>query len=235
MATLSNGVPEGNKAPLIRLDDNHHGSWLVICSAFGLVIILLTLIIRIYLRFRVSPPFAADDIALTVSTALAVIQCSLVFAGVHEGDGTSIDLIDEDKLVPIQKVSTLFITIHLVMKLTIQSSTTPPTYFTFSRSTPPKPASCSSSSASPQESFTRRLPGALWALHWSPVSSLYFCPLFAATLASHGFNSATQNAVLSSLNGEPLPLSTLSPRLAYSAWLFTWYGACKPPSQGNSE
>lgn len=105
MATLSNDVPEGNKAPLITLDDDHHGSWLVICSAFGLVIILLTLIIRIYLRYKVSPPFAADDICLTVATALAVIQCSLVFAGVDKGDGTSIDLIDEQNLGPIQQVS----------------------------------------------------------------------------------------------------------------------------------
>jgi hypothetical protein len=104
MATLSNGIPEGNKPPLIRLDDNHHGSWLVICSAFGLVIILLTLTIRIYLRYRVSPPFAADDIALTISTALAVIQCSLVFVGVSKGDGTSTDLIDENHIVAIQKV-----------------------------------------------------------------------------------------------------------------------------------
>lgn len=105
MATLSTAVPEGDKPPLLKLDDNHHGSWLVISSAFGLVIILLTLIIRIYLRYRVSPPFAADDIALTVSTALAVIQCALVFAGVHEGDGTSIDLITPDNIVPIQQVS----------------------------------------------------------------------------------------------------------------------------------
>jgi hypothetical protein len=113
MATLSNGTPDGYKAPLLELDDNHHGSWLVISSAFGLVIILLTLIIRIYLRYRVSPPFAADDIALTASTALAVIQCALVFAGVHMGDGTSIDLIDQDKIVPIQKVSIAEITKYL--------------------------------------------------------------------------------------------------------------------------
>lgn len=104
MATISNGVPEGNKAPLLTQDDDHHGSWLVICSAFGLVIVLLTLIVRIYLRYKVSPPFAADDICLTVATALAVIQCSLVFAGVHQGDGTSIDLIDEQNVVPIQQV-----------------------------------------------------------------------------------------------------------------------------------
>lgn len=105
MATLSTAVPEGDRPPLLKLDDNHHGSWLVISSAFGLVIILLTLIVRIYLRYRVSPPFAADDIALTVSTALAVIQCALVFAGVSEGDGTSIDLINPDKIIPIQQVS----------------------------------------------------------------------------------------------------------------------------------
>jgi hypothetical protein len=52
----------------------------------------------------VSPPFAADDIALTISTALAVIQCSLVFVGVSKGDGTSTDLIDENHIVAIQKV-----------------------------------------------------------------------------------------------------------------------------------
>ena len=105
MATASNEVPPGSKAPAIQLDANHHGSWLVICSAFGLVIVLLTLIIRVYLRMRVSPPFAADDIALTAATALSVIQCSLVFAGVHKGDGTSLDLIKDENLVPIQQVS----------------------------------------------------------------------------------------------------------------------------------
>ena len=115
MATLSNAVPEGNRAPLIRLDDDHHGSWMVICSAFGLVIILLTLIVRIYLRYRVSPPFAADDIALTVSTALAVIQCSLVFAGVHKGDGTKTDLIPEENLIPIQQVSVLLMKPDVVL------------------------------------------------------------------------------------------------------------------------
>lgn len=105
MATPSNEIPAGHNAPAITLDENHHGSWLVICSAFGLVIVLLTLIIRVYLRMRVSPPFAADDIALTAATALAVTQCSLVFAGVHKGDGTSLDLIKDENLVPIQQVS----------------------------------------------------------------------------------------------------------------------------------
>jgi hypothetical protein len=122
MATLSTAVPEGNKPPLLQLDDNHHGSWLVISSAFGLVIILLTLIIRIYLRYKVSPPFAADDIALTVSTALAVIQCALVFAGVQQGDGTSIDLINPDNIVPIQKVSIEAFTQHPSQQLTIATA-----------------------------------------------------------------------------------------------------------------
>lgn len=122
MATLSTAVPEGDKPPLLKLDDNHHGSWLVISSAFGLVIIILTLIIRIYLRYRVSPPFAADDIALTVSTALAVIQCALVFAGVHEGDGTSIDLINPDKIVPIQQVSIVVSTNPYSQQLTVATA-----------------------------------------------------------------------------------------------------------------
>ncbi|KAL1583924.1 hypothetical protein WHR41_07355 [Cladosporium halotolerans] len=105
MATPSNTIPDGHRAPLIKLDENHHGSWLVICSAFGLVIVLLTLIIRVYLRYKVSPPFAADDIVLTAATALSVIQCSLVFASVHRGDGTSIDLIADDNLVPVQQLN----------------------------------------------------------------------------------------------------------------------------------
>lgn len=161
MATLSNSVPEGHKAPLIRLDDDHHGSWLVICSAFGLVIILLTLIIRIYLRYRVSPPFAADDIALTASTALAVIQCSLVFAGVHEGDGTKTDLIPEENLVPIQKVSISMTIHHGTCMLTSPSSITPQPSSTSLRYMLQRYQLCYYSSASLLVLSTRRSRGLL--------------------------------------------------------------------------
>lgn len=84
--------------------DNSHGAWVVICSAFGLLVALITLGIRVYIRRKVSPPFAGDDWSLTASCVLALIQAALVFGEVHEGFGKSLKLISESKVIEVQKV-----------------------------------------------------------------------------------------------------------------------------------
>jgi len=101
----STALPSGYHAPLALADANHHGSWVLICNAFGLLVILICLAIRAYIRMKVSPPFGKDDMTLTAATGLAVIQGVLVFAGVHEGFGTSIDLISGPNVLKIAKVS----------------------------------------------------------------------------------------------------------------------------------
>ena len=100
----STALPSGYHAPLALADANHHGSWLIICNAFGLLVVLICLAIRTYIRTRVSPPFGKDDFTLTAATGLAIIQGIVVFAGVHDGFGTSVDLISKAKLGKVEKV-----------------------------------------------------------------------------------------------------------------------------------
>lgn len=106
MATSSSAAfSSDHRAPLAVVDADDHGAWVLICNAFGLTLILITLIIRIYVRVRVSPPFATDDFVLAATTALAIVQLSVVFKQVNVGFGKSIDLIEQTQLVEVQKVS----------------------------------------------------------------------------------------------------------------------------------
>jgi len=98
-------LPPGDHAPLAAVDANHHGGWVVICNAFGLLVILFTLLIRVYIRVKVSPPFGADDITLTAATLLTFVQSGLVFAQVHHGLGRAIDLIDAANIETMYRVS----------------------------------------------------------------------------------------------------------------------------------
>lgn len=97
-------LPDGYKDPLSSIDANHHGAGIHICNGFGLTVIIITLAIRAYIRTRVAPPWTYDDHTLAAATILAIIQCALTFAEVHDGFGTSMDLIKSDKLLTVQKV-----------------------------------------------------------------------------------------------------------------------------------
>ncbi|KAK5114229.1 hypothetical protein LTR85_010294 [Meristemomyces frigidus] len=100
----SSALPPGYHAPLAVADANHHGSWIVICNAFGLIVALICLAIRVYIRTKVSPPFLRDDHALSAATGLAVVQSGLVFAQVHAGFGRSLRLINAASLLKVQKL-----------------------------------------------------------------------------------------------------------------------------------
>lgn len=104
-ASAASPLPEGYKAPAARLDDEHHGAWIHITSGFGLVVVLISLAIRTYIRTKVSPPFKYDDMTLTAATILSIVQAGLVFAQVDGGFGTSMKLLDDASLENIQKVS----------------------------------------------------------------------------------------------------------------------------------
>nr|POE89964.1 hypothetical protein CFP56_20433 [Quercus suber] len=104
MSTGASSLPPGSHAPLLQSDADHHGSWVAICTAFGVLIIILTLMVRAYIRVKASPPFSYDDWTLTASTVMAIVQSGVVFAQIHEGFGRSIDLIPASNLVQIQKL-----------------------------------------------------------------------------------------------------------------------------------
>lgn len=61
-------VRPGQSPPFQVVDDLHHGAWIVITAAFGLVVSLVCLLIRVYVRLALSPPFAYDDYVLLGAT-----------------------------------------------------------------------------------------------------------------------------------------------------------------------
>lgn len=54
--------------PLLIVDETHHGAWVAIAAAYGLTLTLVCLLIRLYVRTVVSPPFGIDDIVLLFAT-----------------------------------------------------------------------------------------------------------------------------------------------------------------------
>ncbi|KAH2929097.1 hypothetical protein KXW15_000304 [Aspergillus fumigatus] len=97
-------VRPGQSPPFQVVDDLHHGAWIVITAAFGLVVSLVCLLIRVYVRLALSPPFAYDDYVLLGATVVAIVQSTLIFVAVSEGFGTSIDLLVQEQINRIQTV-----------------------------------------------------------------------------------------------------------------------------------
>jgi len=61
-------VPSGQSPPFEVVDDYHHGAWIIITAALGLVISLVCFLIRLYVRLVLIPPFARDDFVLLGAT-----------------------------------------------------------------------------------------------------------------------------------------------------------------------
>ncbi|OQE00656.1 hypothetical protein PENVUL_c048G04598 [Penicillium vulpinum] len=61
-------VPAGQSPPFEVVDDMHHGAWVIITAAMGLVVSLACFLIRLYVRLMLIPPFARDDWVLLGAT-----------------------------------------------------------------------------------------------------------------------------------------------------------------------
>ncbi|CAI7606956.1 unnamed protein product [Penicillium bialowiezense] len=108
-------VPPGQSPPFEVVDDLHHGAWVIITAAMGLVVSLVCFLIRLYVRLMLIPPFARDDWVLLGATAVAVVQASLVFYACSLGFGTSISLLENGRLHQIQALIATSDTIALVI------------------------------------------------------------------------------------------------------------------------
>ncbi|CAG8045678.1 unnamed protein product [Penicillium salamii] len=64
-------VPPGQSPPFEVVDELHHGAWLIITAALGLVVSLVCFLIRLYVRLMLIPPFARDDWVLLGATLIA--------------------------------------------------------------------------------------------------------------------------------------------------------------------
>ncbi|KAJ5959190.1 uncharacterized protein N7479_006340, partial [Penicillium vulpinum] len=99
-------VPAGQSPPFEVVDDMHHGAWVIITAAMGLVVSLACFLIRLYVRLMLIPPFARDDWVLLGATSIAVVQSSLIFYACSRGFGTSISLLKDGRLDQIQATQT---------------------------------------------------------------------------------------------------------------------------------
>lgn len=61
-------VPPGQSPPFEVVDELHHGAWLIITAALGLVVSIVCFLIRLYVRLMLIPPFARDDWVLLGAT-----------------------------------------------------------------------------------------------------------------------------------------------------------------------
>ena len=61
-------VPSGQAAPVEVTNATHHGGWVVITAALGLTFGIVCLLIRLYVRFIISPPFTRDDYVHSIAT-----------------------------------------------------------------------------------------------------------------------------------------------------------------------
>ena len=50
--------------PLLTVDSSHRGAWIAVSGAIGLTLSIFCLLVRVYVRVAVSPPFSKDDVVL---------------------------------------------------------------------------------------------------------------------------------------------------------------------------
>ncbi|PWY87192.1 hypothetical protein BO94DRAFT_516977 [Aspergillus sclerotioniger CBS 115572] len=102
-------VPPGQSPPFQVVDDLHHGAWVIITGALGLVLSLVSFFIRLYVRLALHPPFAYDDYLLLGATV-----SSLLFDAVSHGFGTSINLLQPEQVNQIQTLITVSDILYLI-------------------------------------------------------------------------------------------------------------------------
>lgn len=69
LSTVADMAANGTiSAPVAIITPDNHGGLVLITNAFGLVLVLIFLLIRVMARAIISPPFDRDDLALVFAT-----------------------------------------------------------------------------------------------------------------------------------------------------------------------
>ena len=109
--------------PFFQVTPNDHTAWTAIATVLGLCCTLVTVLIRVFIRTMISPPFKSDDFLMFVATAsvalpvvtaqltrikvAAAVQSAVVAYGASKGLGKSVGLISPDALLSVEKVERL--------------------------------------------------------------------------------------------------------------------------------
>ncbi|KAF2119131.1 hypothetical protein BDV96DRAFT_643282 [Lophiotrema nucula] len=90
--------------PAAAITPLNHEGLIVVANALGLVLALLAIVVRVYIRKRISPPSKKDDAAAWIATCLGALQAVLVFWQVNKGFGKTINDISREDIVKVQKI-----------------------------------------------------------------------------------------------------------------------------------
>ncbi|KAJ5158022.1 uncharacterized protein N7500_007673 [Penicillium coprophilum] len=95
-------VPAGQSPPFETIDDKHHAGIIIVTAAICLMISLVCLLIRAYVRKFLSPPWGSDDIVLFGATIAALVESIVIFHAARIGFGTDISLLTQEGVDRIQ-------------------------------------------------------------------------------------------------------------------------------------
>ncbi|KAH9845567.1 hypothetical protein Tdes44962_MAKER06477 [Teratosphaeria destructans] len=96
-------VPEGYYPPFTVITDEDHTGWIVIATALGLCMVLLSTIIRITVRSSFKQRYGLDDALIGIGFFCAVIYESVLMAATTKGLGKAAHLVDPADLESLQK------------------------------------------------------------------------------------------------------------------------------------
>src|SRR6266480_4820481 len=119
-SNATEGLPPGDSPPLAIITSSDHSGVVLITTALAFSFTLVSLLIRIFIRFEHRNP-SYDDLICAFATVsqhqpnvirpltmfckvFAVVQSSIVFFSVTKGFGKTISDIPPTNLIPLQKV-----------------------------------------------------------------------------------------------------------------------------------
>ncbi|EME87456.1 uncharacterized protein MYCFIDRAFT_205678, partial [Pseudocercospora fijiensis CIRAD86] len=96
-------VPAGYYPPFAIITKDDHGGLIIIATALGLALALLSIAIRVYVKWMSSQRAGIDDLLLAVGAMFAFIQESVILAACARGLGRSMSLLDLSSIRYIEK------------------------------------------------------------------------------------------------------------------------------------
>ncbi|KAF7184961.1 hypothetical protein HII31_13584 [Pseudocercospora fuligena] len=99
-------VPAGYYPPFAIITNDGHGGWIIIATALGLALALLSIAIRFYVKWISSQRAGMDDVLLATGATFqmfAFIQESVILAACARGLGRSVSLLNQSSLRYVEK------------------------------------------------------------------------------------------------------------------------------------
>ncbi|KXT12444.1 hypothetical protein AC579_7371 [Pseudocercospora musae] len=96
-------VPAGYYPPFAIITKDDHGGWIIIATALGIALALLSIAIRFHVKWISSQRAGADDVLLAASAMFAFIQESVILAACARGLGRSVSLLNQSSLRYVEK------------------------------------------------------------------------------------------------------------------------------------